>query len=278
MLNYAINYETMKGVNLPPFLTNNPNIRGIKAMAKSIIATNHHKKQPNKRADTQKGDVYGRLTVLKFIEPHITPKGVKYKRVLCRCECGAATETWVSSLRRGHTVSCGCKRTELFTDRVTKHGLRFHPIYNTWMNIKERCNNSNKPDFKDYGGRGIKVCKEWENDTASFIKWAEENGWKKGLYIDRKDVNGDYEPSNCRFVDAGVNARNRQLLNITNTSGFRGITKSGKKWSAVITYNKESFYLGVFQTKVEAAKAYDRAAINFSEDYPLNFGCNRISR
>ena len=275
MFDYAINNETMIGHNLPPFPTNNPNIRGIKAMAKSIITIKTHKKQTKKKINTKIGDKYGRLTVIKMIEPHITPKGQKYKRVLCKCECGAETETWLSSLRRGHTVSCGCKKKELFIDRATKHGLRSHPLYHIWINMKERCGNSNRPDFKDYGGRGITVWEGWRYGPSPFIKWAEKNGWKKGLYLDQEDVDGNYEPSNCRFVDSGLNARNTRLLNVTNTSGFRGVSQSGRKWVAAIRCENKIFNLGAFETKIEAAKAYDMAAINLNAEHPLNFGKGR---
>jgi len=272
MLNFAINNEAIQGLAPIPLLTRNLIYKGYDVMAKSIVTTKTLKKQTKKKINTKIGDKYGRLTVIKMIEPHITPKGQGYKRALCKCECGADVEAWLSSLRRGHTLSCGCKKKELFRKLVTKHGLRFHPLYHTWINIKGRCSNHNKPDFKDYGGRGIQVCKEWTDNVAAFIGWAEDSGWQKGLYIDRKNVNGDYEPSNCRFVGAGLNARNKHLLTITNTSGFRGVWRTGKKWTAGIVCNKKRLYLGAFQTKTEAAKAYDNKARELGAGHPLNFG------
>ncbi len=95
-----------------------------------------------------------------------------------------------------------------------KHGYagrKPHLIYQVWSAIKTRCYNKKFKYYKYYGERGIKVCDEWLNNSIVFISWALSNGWAKGLYIDRIDNNGNYEPSNCRFVTPKVSASNRRL-------------------------------------------------------------------
>jgi len=81
-------------------------------------------------------------------------------------------------------------------------------LYKVWQMMKDRCNNPKAQSYKYYGGRGITVCPEWERSSATFLKWAISHGYKQGLSIDRKDNNGDYEPSNCRFVTSRSNLRN----------------------------------------------------------------------
>jgi len=89
-----------------------------------------------------------------------------------------------------------------------KHGLAHHPLYKVWGVMKHRCNNPNHIQYKDWGGRGVKVCNEWSNNAGDFIKWCLTNGYKKGLAIDRINNDGDYEPSNCRFITQAENNRN----------------------------------------------------------------------
>lgn len=91
-----------------------------------------------------------------------------------------------------------------------KHGLSGHPLYGVWHGMKSRCNNSNNYNWKHYGKRGIDICDQWSNNLIAFVEWALANGWKKGLQIDRKDNNGNYNPDNCRFVTAKVNMNNKR--------------------------------------------------------------------
>lgn len=100
-----------------------------------------------------------------------------------------------------------------------KHGLRHTRIYGIWLQMKNRCYNTNTERFKDYGGRGISICEEWRNDFKSFYNWSMSNGYKEGLTIDRINNDGNYEPKNCRWVEIKIqnrNARSNHLITYKN--------------------------------------------------------------
>lgn len=99
-------------------------------------------------------------------------------------------------------------------------GISKHPAYPVWMNMRNRCFNPDNLGYKNYGGRGITVCDLWENSSMAFINWCEDNGYKKGLEIDRINNNGNYEPSNCRFVTRKVNSRNRRDSTYIKYAGY----------------------------------------------------------
>lgn len=89
-----------------------------------------------------------------------------------------------------------------------QHGLKKHPLYSVWCNMKQRCNNKKDKNHKNYGGKGISVMKKWDS-FIPFYNWAIENGWQKGLCIDRKNNDGNYSSRNCRFVTIKINNENR---------------------------------------------------------------------
>lgn len=89
-----------------------------------------------------------------------------------------------------------------------KHGLTGSPLFQVWRSMKVRCTDENARSYPRYGGRGISVCEEWM-DSSRFFQWALDNGYDQGLQLDRIDNNGDYTPSNCRWVTPSENARNR---------------------------------------------------------------------
>lgn len=183
------------------------------AQAKAI-----ERKNKEKRIDLT-GQRYGRLIVLERAEPHITKSGKKIERWKCKCDCGNETVVRHGNIRNGSTTSCGCYHKEKFGDINRTHNLsnKSH-LYGVWKSIKDRCYREKCKSYKNYGGRGIKMCDEWKNDYKSFYVWAIENGYEEKqttggmniLSIDRIDVNGDYCPSNCRFVTNIVQARNKR--------------------------------------------------------------------
>lgn len=159
----------------------------------------------SKKIDIEKENRYGRLTIIKEITPLQYGENT-FRMMLCKCDCGTIKEITLSHLRTGSIVSCGCYRLA----KQTKHGLRGHSLYSVWKGIKKRCHNEKEKCYEYYGGRGIKVCNEWDIDFRTFYDWALTNGYKKELEIDRIDNNGNYEPKNCHFVTHAENCRNRR--------------------------------------------------------------------
>ena len=152
-----------------------------------------------------RGQRFGRLTVLEFV-----PTEDKISHWLCKCDCGNITTVAGKRLRNGHTQSCGCLQTEQAAKRLCKHGMCKSRLYGIWSKMKIRCYNHNNSVYKHYGGRGIKVCDEWKLSFETFYQWAISNGYEEGLSIDRINVNGNYEPSNCRWVGTKEQSRNKR--------------------------------------------------------------------
>lgn len=151
------------------------------------------------------GQRFGRLTVVGRL-----PSKNKKTRWLCVCDCGQKTEAKTDHLLSGHTKSCGCLRYERLKESNTKHGNRRSRLYTIWEHMKQRCGNPQNKDFKYYGGRNIKVCAEWSDDFATFWAWALANGYREDLTIDRIDVDGNYEPQNCRWVTQAEQNKNKR--------------------------------------------------------------------
>jgi hypothetical protein len=120
----------------------------------------------------------------------------------CLCDCGKKTRTQGNYLRINKTKSCGCLTT-------ATHGLSKHPLWGNWNSMKQRCYNPNVRSYSSYGAKDIKICNEWLNNFQSFFDWATNNGWKRGLTIDRIDPTGDYCPKNCRFITRSENSSRR---------------------------------------------------------------------
>lgn len=130
---------------------------------------------------------------------------------------------------------------------LKKHGLSTTKIYHVFWGMLNRCYEKSNKAYEYYGGKGIKVCDEWNSfdKFLNFYNWAMENGYKEGLQLDRIDVNKDYSPENCRWVTPVENARN-QGIRKDNTSGYKGINydKAKKLWVARISYKGKRIYLG----------------------------------
>jgi len=149
------------------------------------------------------GQKFGRLTVIEK-----TGKGRDGHAVWkCFCGCGNIIEVRGSHLLSGHTKSCGCLNEE----KIIKHGDnrvgRTARLYIIWRNMKQRCQEPNHPSYKWYGGKGIRVCDEWENNYLAFKAWALVNGYREDLTIDRIDNDGDYSPGNCQWITNVENAK-----------------------------------------------------------------------
>ena len=155
------------------------------------------------------GNVYG---LLEVVERAGTDKnGDAMWRSLC--SCGKEVVLRGSVLRRGRT-SCGCARKHGMAQRESEH-----PLYRVWKAMKWRCYGKSSKRYKDYGGRGIEVCDEWQ-EFKPFYEWAKDK-WQQGLQIDRTNNDGSYCPGNCRFVTCKENNGNRRVRRTGGPSGRR---------------------------------------------------------
>lgn len=161
-----------------------------------------------------KGQKYGHWTV---IGDYIRDKKTYHKKFLCKCDCENGTEKYVDiqNIRSGKSISCGCVTKEVVRKRMTTHGDSHSTrLYNVWTSMRKRCDNPKDKRYSDYGGRGIKVCKEWE-DYETFRNWAYLNGYDNNLEatecsIDRIDNSKGYSPDNCRWVGVDIQSNNKR--------------------------------------------------------------------
>lgn len=205
------------------------------------------------------GQKFGRLTVVKRVNNIYTPSGTQETMWLCRCDCGNEIITRARRLKDGNKKSCGC----LAEESRTKHGYMKNKkqvrLYSIWTKMKSRCYNINDKDYINYGKRGISICTEWLHDYKAFSDWAYNNGYndiaKRGICtIDRINVNGDYSPNNCRWVNQKVQNNNRRdNVNIT----YNNETHSLKEWSLLLNINYNTLYNRIYTYKWSINKAFN---------------------
>lgn len=154
----------------------------------------------------------------------------------------------------------------------TKHNESNTRLYNIWKGMRGRCYNSANTSYKNYGGRGIKVCDEWKSNYTTFRSWSLANGYSDSLSIDRIDSNGNYEPSNCRWTTSHVQSCNTRRIHKTNKSGYRGVSwnSASSKWEVSIAINKQTVKIGYYTDILEAAKAYDSYVIANKLQHTIN--------
>lgn len=184
----------------------------------------------NHRSDIT-GQRFGRLTA---IEPVSKAKDGQYIW-RCKCDCGGTKDVILGNLKYGSVQSCGCISQES-SSRIIKewhskhphnhatHGMSHTRLFTIWTRMRQRCRDKSN---KDYGGRGISVCEEWDQSFESFRDWSLQNGYREDLSIDRIDNNGDYEPHNCRWTDTITQSNNRRTNRMVT---YQGKTMTLANW------------------------------------------------
>ena len=197
------------------------------------------------------GQKIGYLTITGIGKHHL---GIS---LICKCDCG--NEKIISKSRMSIIKSCGCMVN-------TQHGkaIRNLRVYNIWYHMVKRCTNPKESGYDRYGGKGVTVCKEWENSFESFLSWSLCNGYSKELTIDRIESLKPYEPSNCRWETYYVQEANRGIHK-DNTTGHTGIAPLNGKYRAYLTRNKKNKHLGTFATIAEAVSAREHALNQYNQ-------------
>jgi len=157
------------------------------------------------------GNKYNMLTVLGV--SHRKNKKIYWN---VRCDCGTEKTVEGAHIKSGKLLSCGCK------NHLPKHSMTKTKLFSIWVGMRRRCCNPNTERYGCYGGRGITVCDEWNNKkdgSINFIEWALSNGYKEGLTIERIDVNGNYEPSNCTWATRQEQNRNKRDMAFVEHDG-----------------------------------------------------------
>jgi len=171
------------------------------------------------------GRIFGRLTALSVERSH-----PRYDMWRCRCECGVESIARATHLTAGKIRSCGCLMKDLMSETRSTHGCsrigKMTPEYSVWRGIKCRTRNTRTKSYKNYGGRGIEMCNRW-NDFTNFLS---DMGPRpsKNHSIDRIDVNGNYEPDNCRWATMKEQMRNTRKSHLIS---FRGKTQCIAAWA-----------------------------------------------
>lgn len=180
----------------------------------------------NNKWEQYKEDIIGnKYNRLKVIGIRKGEKGIIWD---CECECGNIYSNYGKYIKYGNIKSCGCISKEIIENSISNKR-----VYGIWRKMIDRCYNPNNSNYRYYGGRGIEVCDEWRNNSRAFVEWAYNNGYDENAKygdctIDRIDVNGNYEPNNCRWVDMKTQANNKRPYKV-RTYEINGIKMTSKE-------------------------------------------------
>lgn len=216
------------------------------------------------------GKKFGNLTVMRY-------EGIKEHKsiLLCKCDCGKEVMLPMRNVTSGNTKSCGCFKRQSLVMRNSKHNMYKTPIYQKYQDMLRRCYNKNTKRYGRYGGRGIKVCDEWlpkNNGFANFYKWAVSQGYqdysdktllrKEVPTLDRIDTDGNYEPSNCRFVKFKTQDNNKSSNVYVNYNGKKFTLKQlSEEFDISYHITQKKFHKGL--TTEEIVRGYSRLPSNY---------------
>jgi hypothetical protein len=185
------------------------------------------------------------LTYIKIVKKGkwVGKKSIQKATALYICKCGKVDEYYITSVKTGHRQSCGCKIKDRTPTNI-KHGFSNHPLYWVWSSMKLRCYNKKNQSYIHYGGRGVKICKEWKTNPKTFIDWALNNGWQPGLKLD-KDIKPKelgiepllYSPEMCQFVTSSDNCSSRRSNRIIE---YNGKTQTLNQWAIELGIKRET--------------------------------------
>lgn len=204
---------------------------------------------PNHNFKDLTGQKFGRLTVIKRGEN--TNLGLA--RWVCKCDCGNEALVPGSSLRNGHTTSCGCYKQEVVKTCSITHGMRHTRIYGIWTDIKSRCYNPNTNRHNVYFDRNIEMCEEWNSDFQCFYDWSMANGYTDELTIDRIDNDKGYSPDNCRWITNKENARNKRNNRYIT---YKGKTQCLSAWCEELGLNYKRVHAKIVYQGFDIERAF----------------------
>lgn len=216
---------------------------------------------PMRRRRIRPGNRFGRRVVLG--EPFYCKfRGHSESSVVYECDCGTIQAVPCIYLFKTDGQSCGCLGSETTAKRFTTHGMSKTKLHNIWCGMKTRCFRKTSSTYPYYGGRGIRVCLKWKDSFEAFRDWAIANGYQDGLEIDRRNTNGNYKPSNCRWATRSQQMRNTRKRRGAKTSSFKGVSwcANASKWQVQLCKDGKPLYCGLFDDETEAAKHYDQMA------------------
>ena len=194
------------------------------------------------------GERFGKLIVIKKVGTDKHRKSIW----LCKCDCGNETFTTRNHLIDRSTQSCGCLFKQCVKERRTSHGASDTRLYSIWRSMLARCTYEKQIGYQRYGGRGVSICDEWRFDFTNFYEWAMVNGYSDHFTIDRIDVNGNYEPCNCRWV-----TQKEQSNNKTNNHflTYMGKTQTMSQWAEELGINSSTLESRINQYHWDVEKA-----------------------
>jgi len=211
--------------------------------------------------------------VLSYSHTLTKPSGRKEAIYIAECpQC--KKDTPINRDKMKQNKSCGCATKKLQTQAKITHGQTDTALFRVWKELKQRCFNPKSSKYSRYGGRGISVCDEWL-EFEPFMEWSLANGYvapakgkRNPISIDRRENDGNYEPSNCRWTNSSIQNQNKGVTK-ANTTGYTGITKRGSRFESRVTHRGIRTNIGTFATIADAVMARNKWILDNNTNHPF---------